>query len=230
MEKINVAILGASGAVGREMLKILEEYDIPVAKLLPLASARSAGGYVKFHGEDVLIEEATDESFAGMDYVLGAVKNGMSKRFAPAIVKSGAVYIDNSLTHAEGCTRVSLRLIEDHERVVISVNDDGCGIAPEKLHFVFDRYRHGFGIADIDHGAGLGLTAALAIANLHGGTLLLESREEVGTTVRASFSRNPVPSQQLYAAQEEPERGMRALLTGLADCLPDRCFGEKYAE
>ena len=71
MEKINVAILGASGAVGREMLKILEEYDIPVAKLLPLASARSAGGYVKFHGEDVLIEEATDESFAGMDYVLG---------------------------------------------------------------------------------------------------------------------------------------------------------------
>ena len=78
------------------MLKILEEYDIPVAKLLPLASARSAGGYVKFHGEDVLIEEATDESFAGMDYVLGAVKNGMSKRFAPAIVKSGAVYIDNS--------------------------------------------------------------------------------------------------------------------------------------
>ncbi len=47
MEKINVAILGASGAVGREMLKILEEYDIPVAKLLPLASARSAGGYVK---------------------------------------------------------------------------------------------------------------------------------------------------------------------------------------
>ena len=93
MEKINVAILGASGAVGREMLKILEEYDIPVANLLPLASA---GGYVKFHGEDVLIEEATDESFAGMDYVLGAVKNGMSKRFAPAIVKSGAVYIDNS--------------------------------------------------------------------------------------------------------------------------------------
>ena len=47
MEKINVAILGASGAVGREMLKILEEYDIPVAKLLPLASARSAGGYVR---------------------------------------------------------------------------------------------------------------------------------------------------------------------------------------
>lgn len=96
MKKYNVAILGATGAVGQEMLKVLEEYDIPVEKLLPLASARSAGGTVKFRGRDVVIEEATEQSFAGMDFVLGAVKNGMSKKFAPAIVESGAVYIDNS--------------------------------------------------------------------------------------------------------------------------------------
>ena len=96
MKSYNVAILGATGAVGQEMLKVLEEYDIPVKKLLPLASARSAGGTVKFHGEDVTIQEATEDSFQGMDFVLGAVKNGMSRKFAPAIVKSGAVYIDNS--------------------------------------------------------------------------------------------------------------------------------------
>lgn len=96
MKKYNVAILGATGAVGQEMLKVLEEYDIPVGKLLPLASARSAGGTVLFRGEPVVIEEATEQSFEGMDFVLGAVKNGMSKKFAPAIVKSGAVYIDNS--------------------------------------------------------------------------------------------------------------------------------------
>ncbi len=96
MKKYNVAILGATGAVGQEMLKVLEEYDIPVEKLLPLASARSAGGTVKFRGRDVVIEEATEQSFTGMDFVLGAVKNGMSKKFAPAIVRSGAVYIDNS--------------------------------------------------------------------------------------------------------------------------------------
>ena len=96
MKKYNVAILGATGAVGQEMLKVLEEYDIPVEKLLPLASAKSAGGTVSFKGEDVKIEEAREDSFAGMDFVLGAVKNPMSKRFAPAIVKSGAVYIDNS--------------------------------------------------------------------------------------------------------------------------------------
>ena len=96
MKKFNIAILGATGAVGREMLKVLEEYDIPVEKLLPLASARSAGGYVQFKGQNILIEEAAENSFEGMDFVLGAVKNGMSKQFAPAIVKSGAVYIDNS--------------------------------------------------------------------------------------------------------------------------------------
>ena len=96
MKKYNVAILGATGAVGQEMLKVLEEYDIPVGKLLPLASAKSAGGTVRFKGEDVKIEETREESFEGMDFVLGAVKNPMSRRFAPAIVKSGAVYIDNS--------------------------------------------------------------------------------------------------------------------------------------
>ena len=96
MKKYNVAILGATGAVGQEMLKVLEEYDVPVEKLLPLASAKSAGGTVRYKGQDVKIEEATEDSFKGMDFVLGAVKNGMSKKFAPAIVKSGAVYIDNS--------------------------------------------------------------------------------------------------------------------------------------
>lgn len=96
MKEWNIAVLGATGAVGREMLKVLEEYEIPVGKLLPLASARSAGGTVTFKGQPVLIQEATEESFEGMDFVLGAVKNPMSRKFAPAIVKSGAVYIDNS--------------------------------------------------------------------------------------------------------------------------------------
>ena len=95
-KQFKVAVLGATGAVGQEMMKVLEEYEIPVSKLLPLASARSAGGFVRFRGEDVKIEEATDASFEGMDFVLGAVEADMSRRFAPAIKKSGAVYIDNS--------------------------------------------------------------------------------------------------------------------------------------
>ena len=96
MKKYNIAVLGATGAVGQEMLNILAEYDIPVGELRPLASARSAGKTVKFKGQDVVIREANDDAFEGMDFVLGAVEKDQSKQFAPAIVKSGAVFIDNS--------------------------------------------------------------------------------------------------------------------------------------
>ncbi len=96
MKKYNIAVLGATGAVGQEMLNILAEYDIPVNELRPLASARSAGGTVKFKGQDVVIREAADDAFEGMDFVLGAVEKDQSRQFAPAIVKSGAVFIDNS--------------------------------------------------------------------------------------------------------------------------------------
>ena len=96
MKALNIAVLGATGAVGQEMLKILAEYDIPVNELRPLASAKSVGKCVSFKGKDVPIQEANDDAFEGLDFVLGAVEGDMSKRFAPAIKKSGAIYIDNS--------------------------------------------------------------------------------------------------------------------------------------
>ena len=96
MKQYTVAVLGATGAVGQEMIKILQERDFPVGKLLPLASARSAGKTLKFRGEDVTILEARDEAFAGVDIVLGAAENDIAKKFAPAIVKAGAVFVDNS--------------------------------------------------------------------------------------------------------------------------------------
>ena len=96
MKLYTVAVLGATGAVGQEMIKILQERNFPVGKLLPLASARSAGKTLKFKGEDVTIEEARDEAFQGVNIVLGAAENDIAKRFAPAIVKAGAVFVDNS--------------------------------------------------------------------------------------------------------------------------------------
>ena len=96
MKLYTVAVLGATGAVGQEMIKILQERNFPVGKLLPLASARSAGKTLKFKGEDVTIEEARDEAFQGVDIVLGAAENDIAKKFAPAIVKAGAVFVDNS--------------------------------------------------------------------------------------------------------------------------------------
>ena len=97
MKKLyTVAVLGATGAVGQEMIKILEERDFPVGKLIPLASARSAGKTLKFKGEDVTIELACEEAFQGVDIVLGAAENDIAERFAPAIVAAGAVFVDNS--------------------------------------------------------------------------------------------------------------------------------------
>ena len=97
MKKLyTVAILGATGAVGQEMIKILQERDFPVGKLIPLASARSAGKTLKFKGEDVTIQLACDEAFEGVDIVLGAAENDIAKQFAPAITKAGAVFVDNS--------------------------------------------------------------------------------------------------------------------------------------
>ena len=96
MKQYTVAVLGATGAVGQEMIKILAERNFPVGKLIPLASARSAGKTLKFKGEDVTIQEARDDAFEGVDIVLGAAENDIAQKFAPAIVKAGAVFVDNS--------------------------------------------------------------------------------------------------------------------------------------
>ena len=96
MKLYTVAILGATGAVGQEMMKILAERNFPVGKLIPLASARSAGKTLTFKGEEVTIQEACDKAFEGVDIVLGAAENDIAEKFAPAIVKAGAVFVDNS--------------------------------------------------------------------------------------------------------------------------------------
>lgn len=96
MKTYTVAVLGATGAVGQEMIKVLQERDFPVGRLIPLASARSAGKTLKFRGEDVVIQEASDTAFEGADIVLGAAENDIAQKFAPAIVKAGAVFVDNS--------------------------------------------------------------------------------------------------------------------------------------
>ena len=92
----NVAVAGATGAVGIEMLKTLEKRNFPVANLKLLASARSAGKTLKFKGEDVVIEEMTSNSFKGVDIALFSAGGDISKQFRADVVKSGAVMIDNS--------------------------------------------------------------------------------------------------------------------------------------
>ena len=96
MKTFNVAILGATGAVGREMIKVLEERKFPINELRLLASARSVGKKITFCGKEINVEEVTENSFTGMDIVLGAASNELAKQMAPAIKAAGAVFIDNS--------------------------------------------------------------------------------------------------------------------------------------
>ena len=96
MKKFKIGILGATGAVGQEMMKILIERDFPVEELRPLASAHSAGKVISFNGQDVVVQEACAENFKGLDIILGAAENDIAERFVDDIKASGAVFIDNS--------------------------------------------------------------------------------------------------------------------------------------
>lgn len=97
MKKVNLAVVGVTGAVGQEFLKLIEERRFPFAELKMLASARSAGKKINFMGKEYTVGETTADSFGGVDIALFAGGKA-SKIFAPAAVKAGAVVIDNSST------------------------------------------------------------------------------------------------------------------------------------
>src|SRR5207244_11706428 len=91
-----VAVVGATGAVGTEMIEILEERKFPVEVLLPLASYRSAGERVTFHEQELVVRELTQDSFEGVDIALFSAGADISREYAPIAAKAGAVVIDNS--------------------------------------------------------------------------------------------------------------------------------------
>jgi aspartate-semialdehyde dehydrogenase len=91
-----VAVVGATGAVGTEMIQVLEERDFPVEELVPLASARSEGNEVMFRGQTLPVKVLEHNSFEGVDVALFSAGAGVSKEFGPMAVKAGAVVVDNS--------------------------------------------------------------------------------------------------------------------------------------
>jgi aspartate-semialdehyde dehydrogenase len=98
MKKYNVAVVGASGAVGEEILRIFEEIDFPLAKLVPLASSRSAGNTVEFGGNELVIKELTETVFdeEEIEIALFSAGGSVSAKFAPFAAAAGAVVIDNT--------------------------------------------------------------------------------------------------------------------------------------
>jgi len=115
MKKYNVAVVGANGAVGEEILAVLSEIDFPLNKLVPLASARSVGKTVEFNGKEIDIIELTEDVFTQeeIDIALFSAGGSVSEKFAPDAVKAGAVVIDNT-SH--------FRMMDDVPLVVPEVN------------------------------------------------------------------------------------------------------------
>ncbi len=124
MNQPHVAIVGATGAVGVEMLLCLEQRNFPLGKLKLLASARSAGKKMKFRGEDVVVEELTHDSFTGVDIALFSAGGGISKEFAPSAAAAGAVVIDNSS---------AFRMDDDVPLVVPEINPEAAKNRPRNI-------------------------------------------------------------------------------------------------
>ncbi len=115
MKKPNIAVLGATGVVGREILKILVEDNVPYENIKFLASAKSAGKKIEFKNKEHTILEATPESFENVNIVLASAGGSTSLKLAPEAVKRGAVYIDNSSAY---------RMEKDVPLVIAGVNDE----------------------------------------------------------------------------------------------------------
>ena len=118
--KANIAILGATGVVGREITKIVDELKIEYNTIKFLSSAKSAGTKLTFQGKEYTVEEAKPESFDGVNIVLASAGGSTSKLFAPEIVKRGGVLIDNSS---------AFRMEDDVPLVIVGANEDDI-----KLH------------------------------------------------------------------------------------------------
>src|SRR6056297_928170 len=95
-KKVTIAIVGATGAVGRTLIKLLERYDLPIEELILLASSRSAGRKIDFIGQELVVEETTNDSFYGVDIAFFCAGGKVSEMFAQKAVDAGAIVIDNS--------------------------------------------------------------------------------------------------------------------------------------
>lgn len=124
MNQPHVAIVGATGAVGVEMLLCLEQRNFPLGKLKLLASARSAGKRMTFRGEEITIEELTHDSFQGVDIALFSAGGSISKEFGPSAAAAGAVVIDNSS---------AFRMDADVPLVVPEINPAAAKIHPRNI-------------------------------------------------------------------------------------------------
>lgn len=124
----HIAIVGATGAVGIEMIKVLERRNFPVGELTLLASARSAGKKLTYHGAEITVQELTKDSFDGIDIALFSAGGGITKEFAPAAVTAGCVVVDNSSAYRQDpdvplvVPEINAADVADHQGIIANPN------------------------------------------------------------------------------------------------------------
>ena len=184
LKRANVTILGATGAVGREMIKVLLERDFDPSGIRLLASSRSAGKKVACGGHEFTVAEAKPDSFAGSDIVLGAASNALAKEFAPHIKAAGAVFVDNSS---------AFRLDADVPLVVPEIN-------PEDV-----KAHHGV-IANPNCSTIISLMALYALARISPVERIIASTYQAVSGAGAGGLRELEAQARAWAAGEELER------------------------
>ena len=205
-KQYTVAILGATGAVGTQMLQCLVEQDFPVGELRLLASARSVGKTVEFAGREVAIQEARPEAFDGCDIVLGAAGDDIAKQLLPEAVKRGAVVVDNS--HA-------FRLDADVPLVVPEINADDV------------KWHHGL-IANPNCATIIGLVPTWPLHQLAGVTRMVVSTYQAASGAGApGMAELEEQLAALGRGEQIPEP--HAFAAQLASNLIPQIGGEKFA-
>lgn len=190
-----VAILGATGLVGNQLMQILEERQFPVKKLKPLASKRTAGSLINFMGEEILVEEATPDAFEGVDIVLASAGGSVSQELVPEAVKRGCVVIDNTscFRMTEGVPLVVAGVndadIEHHQGIIANPNCSTAQLMP-----VFKALDDAFGLERVIVSTYQSVSGAGK-----------EGMDELLDTTRTVFRMMGEPEVGLRSEAEQPE-------------------------
>lgn len=165
MKKFNIALAGATGMVGRKMLQVLEERNLPIGEFYLFASKKSAGSQVKFNGKDYTVIELTDENIKSrkIDYVLMSAGGGTSERFAPVFAEHGTVVIDNSSfwrMHKDVplvVPEVNSDALKNHKNIIANPNCSTIQavVALSPLHKAYDIKRVVYSTYQAVSGAGV---------------------------------------------------------------------------
>lgn len=190
-KQVVVAVVGATGAVGEVLLRVLEERQFPVSQLLPLASTRSAGTTITFAGQEKTVEVACPEAFDGVDLVFFAATGGLSRELAPEAVKRGAVVIDKSSTWRMDdevplvVPEINADALEKHRGIIANPNCTTTGLV--------------MAVEPIRRVAGLKSLVVTTLQAVSGsGT---PGIDELDAQVKAVQAGKPVPAPEVFAHQ-----------------------------